>query len=74
METPAQKRERIMEEKYGGKEALKAKRKEWQAKSRKNYKGTGGFASMDKQKSREIQSLGGRTRWKKYYDERSKES
>lgn len=38
-------REEKLIAKYGSAEALKAKRREWQAKSRINYKGTGGFAA-----------------------------
>lgn len=56
-------REKKLIKKYGSKEALKAKRQEWQAKSRENYKGTGGFASLSKEQLQEISRKANAKRW-----------
>ena len=41
-----EKREATLIAKYGSAEAVAAKRREWQAKSRKNYSGNGGFRAL----------------------------
>lgn len=61
------KREATLIAKYGGIEALAAKRREWQAKSRETYKGTGGAAAWDEEKRKEFASSGGKARWEKYH-------
>ena len=59
------KREQVLIEKYGSEEALKAKRQEWQAKSREKYSGNGGFRALEKSKLIEIAKLGAKKRWEK---------
>lgn len=59
------KREKTLEDKYGGPEALAAKRREWQAKSRQNYTGNGGLRSMTPERRKEISKLGNQKRWGK---------
>lgn len=44
-----EKREATLIAKYGSAEALAEKRREWQAKSRKNYSGSGGFRALKAQ-------------------------
>lgn len=63
MTAATDKREETLIKKYGSKEALQAKRREWQAKSRKNYKGTGGFASLSKEELQEISKKANQARW-----------
>lgn len=48
------KREETLIKKYGSAEKLAAKRREWQAKSRKNYDGSGGFRAL---KARDPQAM-----------------
>ena len=60
--TPKEKREESMVKKYGSPEAVKAKRREWQAKSRINAK-PGGFAVLketDPDKLKAIVTMGGK--------------
>lgn len=60
------KREETLVKKYGSPEALAEKRKEWQAKSRKNYKGTGGFAKLktdDPKKLKQLSKDAANKRW-----------
>jgi len=49
-----EKREANMIAKYGSAEALAEKRREWQAKSRANYSGDGGFRAL---KTRDPQAM-----------------
>jgi len=49
-----EKREANMIAKYGSVEALAEKRREWQAKSRANYSGNGGFRAL---KARDPQAM-----------------
>lgn len=53
-----QRREAVLILKYGSKEALKEKRREWQLKSRLKYKGTGGLKAVSEEKRKEISRLG----------------
>jgi len=57
------KREKAMIAKYGSKEALAAKRREWQKKSRLKYKGTGGFAALSPERRKEISRKAHEARW-----------
>lgn len=63
MEDRYKKRRETLIKKFGSEEKLTEYYRELQKKSRKNYKGTGGFAGMDKEKARKIQSMGGKKRW-----------
>lgn len=52
------KRRATMLEKHGGEAGLKAYYQELQKKSRKNYKGTGGFRALSEERRKEISRKG----------------
>lgn len=62
---PTNRREEALIRKYGSVENLKAKRQEWQAKSRIKYSGNGGMRALSPERRKEISKLGHAARWKK---------
>lgn len=56
----SEKLRKTMIAKYGSEEAWKEKLREAQAKSRINYKGTGGFKALSPERRREVARLGGK--------------
>ena len=52
-----EKREATLIAKYGSAEKLAEKRREWQAKSRKNYSGNGGFRALKKKDPQAMSEL-----------------